>query len=548
MSREGARAAGCALAWGLVPFLLARAPGATAVLPALGVLRGPLGFVLLALAGGIAVARARGRRYRRPPRTALLFAASLAVYLLTGMRYAGRLQVSGDEPYYLLMAQSLWREHDLDLEDNFARGDWREYTPGPLGTHYGAPRRDGRPYPNHSPGLPVLLAPVYAAGGRAACVVVIGLLAALLALEARRLAWRLTADPGAAFLAWAAVAGPPAAFYAFHVYTEVPSALCLAASLNLLLAAPGAAVAGLAALLASFLPWLHVKMIPAAAALGVVGLLRLRGTARLAFVAVAGVMALGYLAYYQHVFGHPTPLALYGGIPAAARSSPAPAAAGLLLDRSFGLLPHAPVFGLALAGLGALVGRTRLDAWPYLLAGLAVLAPVLTWRMWWGGQCPPARFLVPLLPVLAGTLALRVAAPTRGLARWRAGLLALGYGLGAFMVAEPARLLLLNRGNRPTRVWAALSGETPVGRYLPSLTLPDGAEARVALLWVLLLAALLTLDRLASRHHRVDGWFRGLALPSLLLLALGAGVDGWARAGAQGGTERDDRVVTGGDG
>lgn len=527
---RSARSAVGVLAFGVLPVLLAHAfrggPGV------LGVLRGPLGLVLIALAAGIALARLWPLRWPRPLPRAALFLAALAAYLPAGLHYASRLQVSGDEPYYLLMAQSLWRDHDLDLENNFAREDWREYTPGPLSTHYGSPRRDGRPYPTHSPGLSALLAPAYAAGGRAACVVVLAALAALLGLETYRLAWRITADPRASFVAWAAVAGPPVLFYAFHVYSELPSALCVVLSLNLLLGAPGAAGAALAALAASFLPWLHIKMVPAAAALGIVALVRLRGRPLLAFVGVAGAVALGYMAYYQAIFGHPTPLAIYGGIPPDARSSPWTAVPGLLLDRSFGLLWPAPVFLVALAGLGSLVGRARRDAWPHLLVGLAVLGPVLVWRMWWGGQCPPGRFLVPLLPILAVALALRVAEPARGLARWRVTLLALGLGLAAFMVADPARLLLLNRGNRPTRVWSALSGDTPVERYLPSLTLPDPAEARVALLWLAAFLAVLALDHLARRHDRVDGWFRGLALPVLLLLAIGLGVDGWARAGA----------------
>jgi len=519
------------LAWGAGPVLLARFPWAVAVLPALGVLRGPLGAVLLAVAAAAALVRlAGGERRRSPPGPWLLFLVALAAYVLTGLHYASRLQVSGDEPHYLLMAQSLGREGDLDLEDNFAREDWREYTPGPLAAHYGTPRRDGRPYPAHSPGLSLLLAPAYAGGGRPACIVLLALLAALVVVEARRLALRLTADPRAAFVAGAASAGPPLCFYAFHVYTEVPSALCLVASLNRLLAAPGAAGAGLAAFLAACLPWLHVKMIPAAAALGVVALVRLEGRARVAFVLVAGAMAVGYLGYYQHVFGRPTPLALYGGLPEDARSSPVAALVGLLLDRSFGLLPHAPVFLVALAGLGPLARRWR-DAWPCLLVGAAVLAPVLTWRMWWGGQCPPGRFLVPLVPFLAAALAVRIAEPWPGIARWRSALLGLGLALAAFMVWDPARLLLLNRAGRPARVWAALSGEAPVARYLPSLTRPDANEVRVAGLWGLGIVLVLLLDGRARGRLRGEECYRGLALPVLLLLGIGVGVDAWGRAG-----------------
>src|SRR6185436_9272946 len=97
----------------------------------------------------------------------LLLGAAWAFLVAIGLAYTLRLRVSGDEPHYLLMAQSLWREHDLDLRDNHSREDWREYTPGPIVPHYAAPRADGRPYPAHSPGLPLLLAPLYALGAAA---------------------------------------------------------------------------------------------------------------------------------------------------------------------------------------------------------------------------------------------------------------------------------------------------------------------------------------------------------------------------------------------
>ena len=159
------------VAGGVVPVLLAQVPAVVALVPALGVLRGPLGGVLVVVALPVAVAGSVRLQGIRPPGPKALFGAALSLYLALGLRYATSLQASGDEPYYLLMAQSLWRDHDLDLQNNFAQEDWREYTPGPVSTHYGAPRRDGRPFPGHSPGLPVLLAPVYALGGRPACVI-----------------------------------------------------------------------------------------------------------------------------------------------------------------------------------------------------------------------------------------------------------------------------------------------------------------------------------------------------------------------------------------
>jgi hypothetical protein len=292
---------------------------------------------------------------------------------------------------------------------------------------------------------------------------------------------------------------------------------------------PLAAAAGL---LASVLPWLHVKMIPAAAALALVALLHLGRRQLMAFFAVAVAMAATYLAYGHAVFGTWSPLARYGGLPPdAAADSPLRAVLGLLFDRSFGLLPYAPIFLLALSALTTRAWWKSRDAVSHVLVGLCVLAPVLTWRMWWGGQCPPARFLVPLVPLLGAALAVRAAAPDppRGLVRWRGALLALGFGLGVFMAARPGELMLVNRGDRPTRVWEALSGDVPVGRYLPSLVLADPAEMRVALVWAAATVGLIALDHLARRRDRVDGWFRSVGLPVLLLGAAGALVDLWAR-------------------
>lgn len=521
-SREALRA----LAWPLAVVAAARVPALVDALPVLGVARGPLG--VLAVAVGLAVAVVRVGllvpvRVPRDPR--VLFAAAAVFYLAAGLWYASRLRVSGDEPHYLLMAQSLWREHDLDLADNFAREDWRRDTPGPVAPHYGAPRADGRPFPAHSPGLPFLLAPVYALGGRLACVAVLALAAA----GATAVTWKLAAGAGEGdpFLGWLAVAGPPLAFYAFHVYTEAPSALAAWGSLALLLgpAAPGPAAA--AALLASALPWLHVKMIPAAVALGAVGAARLRGRPLAAFLAVAVLCAAGYLAYYFLIFGTASPLALYGGLPMAERGSPVRALLGLLLDRSYGLLWHAPVFLLGLAGL-AEAARRRL--WPQALVGAAILLPVLFWRMWWGGQCPPGRFLTPLAPLLALLVALR-GADVRGLARWRFALAALGLALTALVVADPGALLLLNRADRPTRLWAALSGDGDAGRYLPSLVAGDPAEDRVAMVWAAAIAVVLLLDALARRTPRIDRLFAGTGLPIVVLLSAGAMVDLWARHG-----------------
>jgi hypothetical protein len=454
------------------------------------------------------------------------------VYVGAGQHYASRLRASGDEPHYLLMAQSLWREGDLDLADNLAREDFREYTPGPITPHYGARRRDGHPFAAHAPGLPALLAPVYALGGRRACVALLGLVAAGSVALLDGLARAALPDARARLVTLLCAAGAPLYFYSFHVYAEAPALLALLAVLRLLAAPATPAAAAAAGLLTGLLPWLHVRLLACVAVLALAGQFRLRSGPRRIHGLALLTTGLAYGAYHLVVLGTPVPLGLYGFSPVEAVRWPQAAAAGLLLDRSFGLLPYAPVFVLALAGLPAWARRR--DSWLPAAGAVAALVPVLPWRMWWGGQCPPGRLLLPAIFALALAAGSRVQEGRQGLTRWWPALVAWGLGLAAFMTAEPGRLLMLNRADRPTRLWEALAGETSPGRYLPSLVSGGPAEWRVAALWIAALAAILVLDRLARRREAVDRLFRGLGLPLTLLAFIGLGVDLWARAGSVG--------------
>jgi hypothetical protein len=517
------------------------------LLPGLGVLRGPLGVVLAA--GGLIATILRWRvlaptHLLANARPALLFAAVFLLDATVGWHYVRGIQASGDEVEYLMLAQSLWREHDLDLADEFERGDHLEFTPGMGAMPFGTFRADGRPVTTHSPGLPLLLAPAYALGGRTACVLLLALMAALLAVETWRLALDFTGSREAAAIAWLMAAGPPAFFYSFHMYSEVPTALAAVMALRLLLSNPGVRGAIAAALLTAALPWLHVKMIPAAAVLGLVAVLRLKGRARMAFLAIAALLAAAYLGFYWQVYGQPTPLALYGSkLPKKVkRAEPLEALIGMFLDGSYGLLPIAPVFVLGLAGVFALRRNSALPlgdgsevrsgkAATVALFAVAssVLAPLLAWQTWWAGHCPPARFLVPLAPFLALFAAVKVHATPSGLTRWRGPLAGMGLALALFMSVPPGEHLLLNDHGEPPRAWELLGGQPSVSRYLPLLTGDEPGEMRVALVWLALLMVLLLLDAWAQRDARVDRLFGTPWLPIALWLSLATLVDVWAR-------------------
>lgn len=517
---------------------LAHWPLARAVLPGLGVLSGGLGLVLLGLGAALALGLSDQLGQLPALSSRALFLAGGLVATCVGIHHVGRRVPSGDEVGYLLTAQSLWRDHDLDLRDNYARGEFREYIPG-LRRLPGIRGRGGARVPLHRPLLPLLVSPAYAIAGRAGCVVLLSVLLSLLALVVRRLARNATGDESAALLAWAATLGPPAFYYAAFLYPEVPAALALATTLAI--ARGKDAWRGAASALAtSCLPWLHPRLATGAAALGAVSFVRLSGRARAAFVATAAAMAAGYLVFNGTVYRSWLPLRAYRGT--LGRAPAEQVLAGLLFDPSFGLLVWAPVFVLAFAGAFVAFRQRVPGRFAWLLVGMALVAPVATFGHWWGGYSPPARFAVVLVPILALLVAVRSAehAPARrGLAHWATPLLALGFALTLFSFVFPERSLNVQGPGREPRIWAALAGEVSLARYLPRMALPaepgathlDAAadEKRVAVVWCVALLALLALDRLAARSDRVDRAFGSLALPLALFLALTVAVDGWAR-------------------
>jgi hypothetical protein len=517
-------------------------PAVRTAAPVLGTLWGPLGWIASVAALGALLVR-RGRRHgaqaaltgdpgRGVARRALPIIAAAAASLVVGLFYVQQRMATGDEPHYLIMAQSLWKEHDLDILDNMQRRDFGSYSYG-FEPHFGRPRADGSPFPFHNPGLPFLLAPVFAIGGRPACVVLLALMLAALGWACQRLAriagGDLDAERRVALIALA----PPVFVFAFQIYTELPCALAASLALVWLLtpvATAGPAIA--AALATAALPWLHTKLLPAAIVLGVIALLRLRGRALVSFLAVAALAAIGYLAFYHSEFGIPLPLTGGRFPPRGFRDANVLAAAlGLWLDREFGLLPSAPVYLLGLAGLPALFARERWrQAWPMLAVAAAVIAMVLPWRMWWGGQCPPARMLLPLLPVLAVAAGLRCAERPTGLARWQTPLLVTGFVvlLARFTLPDGPSVSGVESGE--TSVWGQLFWGTPLTRYLPNLVRPAAMDWALAAVWIMALATLLLLDRRARRDERVDGWFRSPGLPLAVWLGAGLAIDAVAHA------------------
>src|SRR5258706_5066529 len=137
-----------------------------------------------------------------------------------------RTPIDGDEPYYLLMTESLVRDHDLDLSNQYREIAHSDTGRPDLAPQPGDPRgAHGEQYSRHEPFLPILMAPGYALGGLPGAIAVIALFGALLA----RSTIRFLEDEGIADTTTRALFpliafGPPIVFYATRIWPEVPGA------------------------------------------------------------------------------------------------------------------------------------------------------------------------------------------------------------------------------------------------------------------------------------------------------------------------------------
>jgi hypothetical protein len=461
----------------------------------------------LALAG---VALVVSRAGWRPPR-AFFLPLVFGVLVVAAGRSHVRVGPEGDEPHYLMVADSLLRDEDLSLERDYAEGRYRTFHDAPLAPHYRVRGRNGVIYSLHAVGLSVLILPAWSVGGYAGVTVFMALLSALLAVEVREWVRALTGREGLAeAVGWTAALSPPLVYYAGLVFTEVPAALALSFGLRRArtvdLGRGGALAVGLAA---AALPWLNVRYAPAAILVIAHVLWRHpRAHTAVAALAPAVVSAAGLLAYHQALYGFWDPRRVYGRRPELALSGLGEGLPGLLLDQEFGLLAYAPALALALPGFAALWRRDRRVA---ITAGAVILVAVLSagaWPMWRGGFNPPGRFLVPILPLLA--MAAALAWDRHGLTAGASLLLGWTLWTGLAGAWEPQLVHRDRDGTAP--LFRQLSGAREWTGLLPAYVLADPDRHRLAAVWALAIAAALPWRRRGATAARVAAAGLGLVL------------------------------------
>ena len=315
-------------------------------------------------------------------RTLALFALLFGAYAATlGLHAFRESDYAGDEPHYLLAAESLKRDHDVDVRDEYVARSYAASTRTSSTSTARSPRAASTSptaWASHSSSCPRT-----SSAGAKGVELFLAAIAALAVALAYRLALRVVPDPWA--IGAAAVTGlsPPFIAYSTAVYPELTAGAALAGAALLALRLNEHIQrrdAFLCFALLGLLPWLGTKFVPAGLVIGFLAARAIWRSHRRTLAIGAVELSLFSVAVYVGINE-----ALYGGFTPYDADNPGESATdasfpggyadrayrlvALFIDRNYGLLRWAPVFALAAVGLWWL-WRSRRDHLSRALAGL----------------------------------------------------------------------------------------------------------------------------------------------------------------------------------
>ncbi len=390
----------------------------------------------------------------------IVFASAFIVYGGTVPWMALASPPMGDETHFMILTHSLVFDHDFDVGNNYANGDYKEEFPPPSpgamrGYPYALMERDGIEYlprePHvvknfrgqlmleHDMGYPLLLVPGYAVDLREGVLFTLALIAALGAAAVFELALLLGAGKVRAFL----TVGLFCFISPYLVYTQTAFADVVGASGSIWIALQFFRYRKrernryllLSGVLISLLPWLNIRYWslagPAFLVISAWVIRREWGNwprliTKMALLGIPSVVSiLAYSAIDKVLFNEFIPNA---SMVILSRSVPQfqphilRGFLGILFDQSYGLIPVAPLYVAVVAGMIVLFRRDRWGCMALLLPAAGYLPFVSSSQFWFGGWCSPGRFVLsvafPMVPCAALVLTRKVRWPVVVVAAW----------------------------------------------------------------------------------------------------------------------------------
>jgi hypothetical protein len=404
-----------------------------------------------------------------------------------------RTPIDGDEPFYLLITESIVRDRDLDLANQYrdlghsatGRTDLQPQPGDPAGPH-------GEQYSRHEPFLPLLLVPGYLLGRLTGALATIAIFGALLIRSTVRMFEDEGIDDNTTRAVFPLFAfGPPIVFYAARIWPEVPAAFFFVEAIRgIRQRRPQRWIWAIFAMTLLKLRFVLVAL-----------LLVLRTTGRRA-AAIAAVAIVVPLLMAWLISGSITNVHSWRELLPGQPSLYAVGLFGLILDGAAGIAFQAPFYLLGILAFARwrdTPGAFRLGMFVSALY-LVTLVPRSEWH---GGWSPPLRYIVVFMPILAlGAAAIWQRINAGGIALialWSAGLVVHG-------TAFPWRLFHIANGESVVGETLSRMYRSDFSRLFPSFIRPNTAA------WISIVALVLIFVLFALR----------VRVPSTIVISLSA--------------------------
>lgn len=408
-----------------------------------------------------------------------------------------RTPIDGDEPFYLLLTESIVHDHDLDLANQYrdlahsaaGRTDLQPQLGDPVGKH-------GQRYSRHEPFLPLLMVPGYVMGRLAGAIATIVLFGVLLVRSTIRMFEDEGIDDATARAVFPLFAfGPPILFYAARIWPEVPAAFCFVEAIRGV--RQRRAQRWIPALFGMTL--LKLRFILVAIPLLLIAVRRRK------HVVIAALAITVPLIVLWLVSGRATSVHSWRELLPVSPRFYAIGFFGLLLDGAAGVLFQAPFYLLGIVA----IGRWRETPQAFrmgVLTSLLYIVYLVPRAEWHGGWAPPLRYVVvfaPLFALGAASIWRRISGGVIALvAIWTIGLVAHG-------AAFPYRLFHIENGENAAGEMLSKTYRSDFSRLFPSFIRLN--EAAIIAGFVLVIA--FVLFAFAGR----------LRVPAIVVLSVAAG-------------------------
>lgn len=441
-------------------------------------------------------------RYIRSDAIRTLVVVCSLLFLLTAIVYVSLgFLPSGDEPHYLVISQTILKYHSLDVMRDYNNGDYRVFYPIPLMPQVTHNAR-GQLLAMHDIGAPLLWLLPYLLLGRLGAVLFISTISVLLVVNIYKMLLTMGIGEKYAFLVSLAYGiASPIYLYAHLTFVEPIGALVSIYVLRKVFQKEvRVSEIVTSSILLGILPWTHIRFAVIEIPLFFLLLYRLYKDNKLQRIKpylfyLLPITALFLLLelYNYKVWGTLNPAidqVNNNNVPFA--RNPLPGMLGIFFDQEYGILLNFPMFLFLIVGV---VLTTKRRFVSYTIAVLIVSLPYIltfsTLRHWSGGWCPPARFLMTLLPLYAFYVAYALEKADSKFARgWLTFSFVYGFVYNVLSLLPVQNGFNGESGRNHTLIYLQLFGHHLTDLF-PSFFLPN--QSGFIALWVAVFVALAAL-------------------------------------------------------